>query len=217
MKNHRFRAFDDYVITEYIIGRHDPDIMDDYRDIAMFNIEQLLLPHDSGEYYDIFQRILFVHLPVWNNEYAQRLPPLLSGSSYDYDINRVPKKDYETLFKGLFEWYTKKLDMEWCKYCLHSYYPFISYPYMTVKSTGTSAAEGEGIGDENQHEEGAGAGASIGDKRSVSVSILVTKSNRQKQSHEGNNQSNRPPKTLCDIPIPISDEEYYEACPSHTV
>ncbi|KIM69646.1 hypothetical protein SCLCIDRAFT_84672, partial [Scleroderma citrinum Foug A] len=32
MKNHRFRAFDDYVITEYIIGRHDPDIMDDYRD-----------------------------------------------------------------------------------------------------------------------------------------------------------------------------------------
>lgn len=219
MKNHRFRAFDDYVITEYIIGRHDPDIMDDYRDIAMFNIEQLLLPHDSGEYYDIFQRILFVHLPVWNNEYAQRLPPLLSGSSYDYDINRVPKKDYETLFKGLFEWYTKKLDMEWCKYCLRSYYPFISYPYMTVKSTGTLAAEGEGIDDENQHEEGAGAGAGtgIGDKRSVSVSILVTKSSRQKQSHESNNQSNRPPKTPCDIPIPISDEEYYEACPSHTV
>jgi len=49
VKNYRSQDFEDYLIAEYIIGRHDPNTMDDYRDVAMSNIEQLPLPHNSGE------------------------------------------------------------------------------------------------------------------------------------------------------------------------
>lgn len=203
VKNYRSQDFEDYLIAEYIIGRHDPNTMDDYRDVAMSNIEQLPLPHNS----------------VWDNEYARRLPPLLSGFHYDYDINRVPKKDYKILLKSVFEWYTKKLDMEW------------------LKSTGTLRTEGEGIGDKNQHE---GADVGIDDKDEHEgegegnpgmemgggaspppnqLAMDVHRSAGQKRSCESNAQSNRPLKTprVTSFPVLVGFDEEYGAYPFHRV
>jgi len=174
----------------------------------------------------------FGGMSVWDNEYARRLPPLLSGFDYHYDINRVPKKDYKILLKSVFEWYTKKLDMEWCKYCLYSY-SFISYLHMTVKSTGTLRTEGEGIGDENQHE---GADVGIDDKDEHEgiprmemdggaspppnqLAMDVDRSAGQKRSCESNAQSNRPPKTprVTSFPVLVGFDEEYRAYPFHRV
>ncbi|KIO05400.1 hypothetical protein M404DRAFT_9077 [Pisolithus tinctorius Marx 270] len=80
---------DEYLVTEYLIGWHDPQSVNYFQAHCPTNLE-----HISMEGFD------------WK-EYSDHIPKLMDRADYNWDIEKVPYKDYKKLWDAVEEWWVK--------------------------------------------------------------------------------------------------------------
>ncbi|KAI6025436.1 hypothetical protein EDC04DRAFT_2899877 [Pisolithus marmoratus] len=99
------KSFDEYLIAETILGRHDPEAFKIFRSRCPINIERM----DAEDFTDdwAWHRGL---LPAWHRG---RLPRLMEGMGYNYDVDMVPDEDWGALWNEVKGWHKCKLDTEW--------------------------------------------------------------------------------------------------------
>ncbi|KAI6154552.1 hypothetical protein BKA82DRAFT_4010387 [Pisolithus tinctorius] len=86
LPDYRSKNFDEYLVTEYLIGRHDPQS-------SAFQWKDLL--HSD-----------------WK-AYSDRIPEPMDGADYDWDIEQLPYDDYEEVWDAVEEWYGQNPDPQW--------------------------------------------------------------------------------------------------------
>ncbi|KAL4064653.1 hypothetical protein J3A83DRAFT_4191357 [Scleroderma citrinum] len=92
---YRSASFNEYLITEFLIGRHDPKTLQKFRKGCPINIECMDMARLDWKQYD------------------DRLPPKLQGEKYSFDAEQIPGEDYEDLWDIVHGWYTCDLDTTW--------------------------------------------------------------------------------------------------------
>ncbi|KAI6029946.1 hypothetical protein BKA83DRAFT_24008 [Pisolithus microcarpus] len=102
IKDYRSQNFDEYIASEIILGRHDPESFKIFRSRCPINIERMKT--------DDFAKNWMRHM--------NRLPPLMEGEKYDYDIDMVPDEDWKVLLVEVQGWHQRKLDIEWITSCV---------------------------------------------------------------------------------------------------
>jgi len=109
---HKSRNYEEYLITEFLIGRHDPKTVTQFRRQCPTNIERMSLTQfgDVPSTFIVTQSL--IHASDWE-KYAKCLPSNLEGRKYGYNIDNVPKNDFLKLWKEVETWYTQKLDPQW--------------------------------------------------------------------------------------------------------
>lgn len=105
--------YEEYLITEFLIGQHDPKTVAQFREQCPTNIERM----DYKMFGELFCIIIItsksmIGVPDWQ-KYAERLTPGLEGGKYSYTIDDVPDEDFVRLWKEVEMWYWQELDPEW--------------------------------------------------------------------------------------------------------
>ncbi|KAI6096127.1 hypothetical protein F5141DRAFT_1067849 [Pisolithus sp. B1] len=94
------KNFEEYVITELLLGHHDPKSILVFRSRCPINIERMSLTDFD-----------------WD-EYSQRLLQEIAGPKYSYDVDEVPEEDWEGLWDAVEGWHKQKLDIKWITSCV---------------------------------------------------------------------------------------------------
>lgn len=108
------RNFDEYLVTEFLIGRHDPISVNEFRATYDVNIERMT-PADFGKCtYRFLSVILSTNQFVdWDAYNGQRIHPLYEGSEYTYTVPNVPSNELLDLWDLVAEHYARPLDHDW--------------------------------------------------------------------------------------------------------
>ncbi|KAI6038765.1 hypothetical protein EDC04DRAFT_2603687 [Pisolithus marmoratus] len=106
------KSFDEYLITEIILGHHDHEAFRIFHSRCPINIKRM----DAEDFTDYWAWHGGL-LPAWHRG---RLPRLMEGMEYNYDVDMVPDEDWGALWKEVQEWHKCKLDTEW----ISSYVPW---------------------------------------------------------------------------------------------
>ncbi|KAI6020615.1 hypothetical protein EDC04DRAFT_2607408 [Pisolithus marmoratus] len=104
------KSFDEYLITETILGCHDPEAFKIFCSRCPINIERM----DAEDFTDdwAWHRDLLL---AWHRG---RLPRLMEGMGYNYDVDMVPDEDWGALWNEVQGWHKCKLDTEWISTCV---------------------------------------------------------------------------------------------------
>ncbi|KAI5984887.1 hypothetical protein EDD15DRAFT_2374786 [Pisolithus albus] len=102
MNDYRSQNFDEYLASEIILGRHDPESFKIFRSRCPINIERMKIDDVAKNW----------------AMYRDRLPPLMEGGKYDHDIDVVPDEDWKALLVEVQGWLQRKLDIEWIASCV---------------------------------------------------------------------------------------------------
>ncbi|KAI5989781.1 hypothetical protein F5J12DRAFT_786591 [Pisolithus orientalis] len=86
LPDYRSNNFDEYLVTEYLIGRHDPQ-------------------SSASQWKDLLHS-------DWK-AYSDRIPEPMDGADYDWDIEQLPYDDYEEVWDAVEEWYGWNPDPQW--------------------------------------------------------------------------------------------------------
>ncbi|KAI5999282.1 hypothetical protein EDD15DRAFT_2193944 [Pisolithus albus] len=95
IRNYRCTNFEEYNITEFLLGFHDPKSVKFFRSRCPENIERMALEDFNWE------------------KLLQRLPEEIAGPKYGYDIDSVPDEDWEAIWDAVEGWYSKPIDIQW--------------------------------------------------------------------------------------------------------
>ncbi|KAI5990549.1 hypothetical protein F5J12DRAFT_966595 [Pisolithus orientalis] len=93
---HRCPSFEEFLVTEYLIGRHDPESVNNFRAHCPTNLERLVEPIEMD----------------WDR-YADRLPECFFGGEYHWEVDSVPDEDLPKMWEEVVEWYSQELDPHW--------------------------------------------------------------------------------------------------------
>ncbi|KAI6029947.1 hypothetical protein PISMIDRAFT_12478 [Pisolithus microcarpus 441] len=93
--NYRSKNFEEYLVTEFLLGFHDPQTIKFFRTRCPKNIEQMDLTDFD-----------------WD-KHLQRLPEEIAGPKYNYDIDSVPDEDWEEIWDAVEGWYHNQIDIQW--------------------------------------------------------------------------------------------------------
>ncbi|KAI6020601.1 hypothetical protein EDC04DRAFT_2607398 [Pisolithus marmoratus] len=104
------KSFDEYLITETILGCHDPEAFKIFHSRCPINIKRM----DAEDFTDdwAWHRGLLL---AWHRGC---LPRLMEGMGYNYDVHMVPDKDWRALWNEVQGWHKCKLDTEWISTCV---------------------------------------------------------------------------------------------------
>ncbi|KAI6137532.1 hypothetical protein BKA82DRAFT_4023802 [Pisolithus tinctorius] len=93
---HRCPSFEEFLVTEYLIGRHDPESVNNFRAHCPTNLERLVdsFEMDWGRYRD------------W-------IPDCFIGEEYDWEVDSVPDEDLPKMWDEVVDWYSQELDPLW--------------------------------------------------------------------------------------------------------
>ncbi|KAF8435842.1 hypothetical protein L210DRAFT_934798 [Boletus edulis BED1] len=87
--------FEDYLAAEFLLGRHEPFSLREFRLNIQTNIEKMCFDEFDWEMYE------------------SRVDPKIEGRAYEYNIAGVPSEDMENLWTLIHEHYNRKLDFQW--------------------------------------------------------------------------------------------------------
>jgi hypothetical protein len=125
---HTSRNYEEYLMTEFLIGRHDPNTVTQFRRQCPTNIERMSFTQFGKVFATVIASQSLIDVSDWE-EYVKRLPSNLEGGKYGYNIKNVPKEDFLQLWKEVETWYTQKLDPQWseCESYTHSLWTYVQW------------------------------------------------------------------------------------------
>ncbi|KIN95512.1 hypothetical protein M404DRAFT_935427 [Pisolithus tinctorius Marx 270] len=93
---HRCPSFEEFLVTEYLISRHDPESVNNFRAHCLTNLERLVdsFEMDWGHYHD-------------------QIPDCFFGGEYDWEVDSVPDEDLPKMWDEVVDWYSQELDPLW--------------------------------------------------------------------------------------------------------
>lgn len=117
MSDWRNPNFDEYLITEFLLGRHDPATVQTFRHGRKTNVERMdfadlgrqtirLLTMSSADFI----------LLDWDSYDATRIHKKLEGKEYLYNVDHVPEDDLEELWDLLNAHHNRPFNKYWCMY-----------------------------------------------------------------------------------------------------
>ncbi|KAI6140223.1 hypothetical protein BKA82DRAFT_4019516 [Pisolithus tinctorius] len=140
----RSANFEEYLCTEYLVGRHDPDSVNYFRARCPINIERIKYEFEWS----------------WD-AYKERVPTRFYGERYDWDVENIPDADFTILLDEAVEWYSWKPDPAW----ISKWVPWVEIDGVgaSMESTGDADEGNVGTGAGDDEAGGTGAGSEDGD------------------------------------------------------
>ncbi|KAN0101314.1 hypothetical protein V8E55_001298 [Tylopilus felleus] len=157
----RCTNFDEYLVTEFLLGRHDPTTVQEFRRTTRMNIERIPLQGLNWEEYN-----------------SSRINTKLEGRGYRYSIDNVPKTDLDELWKLLEEHYDRPLDSKWVSRWVNS----------EIDDEGSQQVEGE-ESEESDKGKGKGSDGSREDEDNKEDEDEDNKEKETDDSNNGNNHN----------------------------
>ncbi|KAI5984885.1 hypothetical protein EDD15DRAFT_2374783 [Pisolithus albus] len=95
ISNHLSQNFNEYLITDFLLGRHDPDTLNMFRSRCPINIERM-----SFADFDF-------------DKYKDNMSKKMCGEEFDFDISKIDGDEWEPLWDEVQDWHKKKPDIAW--------------------------------------------------------------------------------------------------------
>ncbi|KAI5997365.1 hypothetical protein EDD15DRAFT_2194464 [Pisolithus albus] len=92
---HLDNNFNEYLITDFLLGRHDPDTLNMFRSRCPINIERM-----SFADFDF-------------DKYKDNMSKKMCGEEFDFDISKIDGDEWEPLWDEVQDWHKKKPDIAW--------------------------------------------------------------------------------------------------------
>ncbi|KAI6029953.1 hypothetical protein PISMIDRAFT_24001 [Pisolithus microcarpus 441] len=126
ISNKYSQNFTEYLITDFLLGRHDPDTLKMFRSRCPKNIERM-----STNDLDF-------------KKYRDNMSKKLSGDEFNYDISKINDDEWEPLWDEVQEWCKQKPDTAW----ISSWVPWDDGTGRIIQPTHNDTTE-EGGNDQN--------------------------------------------------------------------
>ncbi len=116
VEDYRCPNFEEFLITEFLLGRHDPEIVQEYREAYDVNIERIHLD-ELGRNVSCVLLVIVVDRTAsgidWDIYDDVRISSIFEGRQYSYDAEEVALDELKELLEHAKEHLTRGIDHSW--------------------------------------------------------------------------------------------------------